>query len=163
MEEARLCCGELRIRDGELMSIPGLRGVLSVLGSAGGSSTAHFKNMEVDYRVEGEFIRLDRFRLFDATSDIYGKGSATIFSDLDLVVYPQVNKMIDLPRFLNIPVLSAIRDLFHKTVLEIRVGGTVASPRVITDLIPLPDGKKRHFVESGHAGAAERVRLKLIP
>ncbi|MEE8105256.1 MAG: AsmA-like C-terminal region-containing protein [Planctomycetota bacterium] len=154
--------GELRISDGELMSIPGLRGLLSVLGSAGGSST-HFKNMEIDYRVEGEFIRLDRFRLFDATSDIYGKGSATIFGDLDLVVYPQVNKMLDLPRFLNIPVLSTIRDLFHKTVLEIRVGGTVGSPRVITDLLPLPDGRPRHFVESGHAGAAERVRLKLIP
>ena len=145
------------------MAVPGVRQMLATLSRLAGGRRPKFKNAEIDYTVKGETIHVKRFNLSDGTKEIRTHGTVTIYRDMDLVVYPQVDKLIDLPAFLNLPVLSTITNLFHKTVLEIRLGGTIDDPQNRTNLLPLKGKAKRRFVESRHAGRAERIRPKLLP
>jgi hypothetical protein len=96
-------------------------------------------------------------------NDIFSRGTVTIYGDLDLVVEPQVTRLLDLPRLLDIPVLSTIRDLWHKTVYEIRLEGTIDSPALRLRALPFLKRTRRPFTQSPHAGRAETVRPKLLP
>jgi len=156
--------GEIRVREGELFEIPFFRTILSVLGAVTPiRARPRFRNAWIDFEIRGETIDVKRMHLSTPVSDIYGSGTASIYGDLDLVINPQVTRLIDLPRLLDIPVLSAIRNLWHRMVYEVRVVGTVQSPNLRLRALPFLKDRGRSFPASPHAAQAERIRPDLLP
>jgi hypothetical protein len=156
--------GEIRVIDAKLFRIPGLRRVLAVLSRATPLDDGpRFKRAEADFTIRGELLEVSQAHLSTDLNDIYGRGTATIYGDLDFVVEPQVTKAIDLPRFFNLPVLSTLRDLWHKTVYEIRLEGTIDSPALRLRALPFLKNTRKQFTQSPHAGRVERMRPRLLP
>ncbi|MGQ0614193.1 MAG: hypothetical protein ACT4PV_10695 [Planctomycetaceae bacterium] len=156
--------GEIRVREGELFEIPFFRTILSVLGAVTPiRARPRFRDAVIEYEIRGETIDVKRMHLSTPVSDIYGSGTASIYGDLDLVINPQVTRLIDLPRLLDIPILSTIRNLWHRMVYEVRVVGTVQSPNLRLRALPFLKDRGRSFPSSPHAAQAERIRPDLLP
>ncbi|NJN14345.1 MAG: hypothetical protein HC813_01470 [Planctomycetes bacterium] len=148
--------GEVRIRDGQLFELPGMRAILSVLGRVTPLNVPRFRTMEVDFDVNGESLGLTRFHIGTPVNDVYATGSVSIYGDLDLVIEPQVTRILDLPRLVNLPVLSTLRSLWHRAAYEIRLEGTVDSPALRLRALPFLKFTRVAFIQSPHAarGAA---------
>jgi len=155
--------GEVRIRDGQLFALPGLRAILAVLGSVTPLNVPRFRTAAVDFDVKGESLDVSRLHLGTPVNDVFARGTVSIYGDLDLVVEPLVTKVIDLPRLLNLPVLSTLRSLWHKTAYEIRLEGTVDSPALRLRALPFLKNRRVPFTQSPHAGRAERMRPPILP
>jgi len=157
--------GQIRVNQGSLFKVPGLRPILAVLSRVTPiDSEPRFTRAEADFTVAGEEIKLHYCRLSTDLNDVDADGTISIYGDLDLVVNPKVTRLIDLPRLINIPVLSTLRDLWHKVAYEIRLEGTLDSPTIRLRGLPfLRPTSHRRFTQSPHAGRAERVRPHLLP
>lgn len=157
--------GEIRVRDGALLEVPTLRTMIAVLGRVTPiKNTKRFRNADVDFELRGESIEVKRLHLSTAVSDIFGRGVVSIFGDLNLVIEPQVNRVLDLPRFLNLPVLSSIRNLWHRTVYEVRLVGTIDSPSLRLRALPFLKVRERLAVtQARHAAQAQSIRPRILP
>jgi hypothetical protein len=157
--------GQIRLREGQLFRVPGMRSIIATLNRVTPLQTnSRFRTAEVDFTVGGETFDVRRLHFATATNDVYCNGRVSVYGDLDLVVKPQVTRMLDLPRWINIPVLSTLLNLWHKTAYEIRLEGTIRSPNL--RLRPFPFLKRKPgqpFTQSAHAGRAGRLRPGLLP
>jgi len=155
---------EVRITEGRLLQIPGLRMVLGVLGRvAPFGESPRFNTAVLDVNVRGESLEVERLHLSTAVNDIHGYGLMTIHGDLDLLIFPQVTKAIDLPRFLDVPFLSAIGNAWFKNVNEIRIEGTIGSPALRRRALPILKSAPKSFTQSPHANFPRRVRPRVLP
>ncbi len=155
--------GEVRVKEGQLFAVPGIRRFLAVLARAAPLEGPRFERAEVDFRIEGESILIDKLHVADNLNDIYGRGTVSIYGDLDLVIEPQVTRLLDLPRFINLPLLSTLRDLWHRTAYEIRMRGTIDSPALKLRALPFLRRTRKPFTQSPHAGRTRRVRPRVLP
>ncbi len=155
--------GRLLIRDAQLFKIPGIRSILAVLTPATPLRGPRFRRAEADFRIEGETIHVDRYHLSTKINDVKGKGTVSIYGDLDLVVEPQVTRLIDVTRMLDIPLLSVLRNLWHRAVYEIRVEGTLKSPDLRLRALPFLKRSRRRLTQSAHAGTVRRIRPRILP
>jgi hypothetical protein len=156
--------GSIQVREGQLFRLPTLRTILAVLGRVAplGFEATSFKNAEVRFDIDGETFRVHRLHLSTKMNDIYCRGTVSLYGDLDLDVKPQVTKMIDLPRLINIPVLSSLRNLWHRTVYEIRMEGTIDSPTLSLRALPFLKREHTPFIQSAHAGHVLRMRPSIL-
>ncbi len=155
--------GEVRIRDGQLFALPGMRAILAVLGSVTPLNVPRFRTAAVDFDVKGETLEIDPLHLGTAVNDVFARGTVSLYGDIDLVIEPLVTKVIDLPRLLNLPVLSTLRGIWHRTAYEIRLEGTVDSPALRLRALPFLKNRRVPFTQSPHAGRAERMRPPILP
>ena len=156
--------GQIRVNEGSLFRVPGLRPILAVLSRVTPlDNEPRFNRAEADFTVTGEQIDLHHCRLSTNLNDVDAEGKISIYGDLDLVVEPKVTRLIDLPRIINIPVLSTLRDLWHRVAYEIRLEGTLDSPAIRLRALPFMKSSGRPFTQSAHAGRPGRVRPRLLP
>jgi len=155
--------GTLRVRDGQLFKIPGLRSILAVLARATPLDGPRFERAETEFRIEGETIHVERYHLSTRINDVKGRGTVSVYGDLDLVVEPQVTRLIDVPRLLDIPVLSVLRNLWHRAVYEFRLQGTISSPDLRIRALPFLKRSPRRLPQSAHAGSVRRIRPRVLP
>ena len=156
--------GQIRVSEGSLFRVPGLRPILAVLSRVTPlDNEPRFTRAEADFTAAGEEITLHHCRLSTNLNDVDAEGTISIYGDLDLIVQPKVTRLIDLPRLINIPVLSTLRDLWHKVAYEIRLEGTLDSPTIRLRGLPFLKSTRRPFTQSPHAGRPERVRPHLLP
>ena len=113
--------------------------------------------------IEGETLNVERLHLSTAVNDIYGYGRMTIYGDLDLLVFPQITRVIDLPRIVNVPFLSAITNAWFKTVNELRIEGTIDSPALRRRALPFLKKDPRAFTQSPNANYPRRARPRVLP
>jgi len=155
---------EIRVTEGKLLQVPGLRSVLGVLGRvAPFGESPRFKDAAIDMEIEGETLNVERLHLSTAVNDIYGYGRMTVYGDLDLLVFPQVTRVIDLPRIVNVPFLSAITNAWFKTVNELRIEGTIDSPALRRRPLPFLKKDPRAFTQSPNANHPRRARPRVLP
>jgi len=154
---------QVRVENGQLFRVPGLRRILSVLSRVTPIKDKRFERAEADLKIRGEEIEVEKFSFSTDLNDVRGSGTASIYGDLDLVVKPQVTRAIDLPRLLNIPVLSSILNLWHATVYEIRLEGTIDSPALRLRALPFLGKPRPRATQTPHAGRAERMRPRILP
>lgn len=157
--------GQIRLREGQLFRVPGMRSIIATLNRVTPLQTnSRFRTAEVDFTVGGETFDVRRLHFSTATNDVYCNGRVSVYGDLDLVVKPQVTRMLDLPRWINIPVLSTLLNLWHKTAYEIRLEGTIRSPNLRLRALPFLRGDpEQPFTQSAHAGRAGRMRPGILP
>lgn len=156
---------DVKVTEGQLFKIPGLRQLVSLLARVTPfeDSGGRFKEAVAKIRVEGETLHVDNIRLYTAVSDVYMHGTMSFFGDLDLVIKPQVTRIIDLPRLFNVPVLSALLNLWHKIAYEIRLEGTVGSPALRINGLPWLKKHRTPFIQTPHAGKIRRMRPRVLP
>ncbi|MHC4934171.1 MAG: translocation/assembly module TamB domain-containing protein, partial [Planctomycetota bacterium] len=157
--------GEIKVREGQLFKLPILRTILSIVSRVAplGGDAPRFKHAQVIFDIEGETFQVRKFHLGTNSNDVYGYGTVTLYGDMNLVVEPQVTKYIDLPRLINIPVLSTLRNLLHRTVYQIRMEGTIDSPALRLRGLPFLRREHKPFTQSTHAGRVQRIRPSILP
>jgi hypothetical protein len=156
--------GQVRVTEGQLFKIPGMRSILAVIGRVTPlNDEVRFREAEVEFDLDGELFRIHSYLLSTPVNDIRGRGTISLYGDLDLVVEPQVTRLIDLPRLVNVPVLSALRNLVHRTIYAIRLEGTVDSPAIRLQAFPFVKREQKRYVQSAHAGRVERMRPRILP
>jgi len=155
---------EVRITEGQLLKVPGLRSVLGVLGRVVPfGESPRFKTAEIDLDIDGETFEVAQLHLSTDVNDIYGFGFVNIYGDLDLLIFPQVTKVIDLPRLANLPFLSTIANAWFKNVNEIRIEGTLDSPALRRRALPMFKKKPKAFTQSAHGNHPRTVRPRVLP
>lgn len=155
---------ELRITEGQLLKVPGLRNVLGVLGRVVPlGDRPRFKTAEIDLDIDGETFDVEQLHLSTDINDIYGFGEINVYGDLNLLIFPQVTKMIDLPRIADVPFLSAIGNAWFKNVNEIRLEGTIDSPTLRRRALPMFKKEPKAFTQSAHANYPRVVRPRVLP
>ena len=158
--------GWIEIAEGQLFRVPGLRSFLTALGRVTPiRDTPRFKEATVKFEVESENLLIEKLRLSTALNDINAYGTVSIYGDLNLKIEPQITRLIDLPRLVNIPVLSTLADLWHRTVYGIRMRGTIDSPDLVIQPLPFiaRESDSKPFTQSPHAGYAKRMRPRVLP
>ncbi|MEM8884770.1 MAG: AsmA-like C-terminal region-containing protein [Planctomycetota bacterium] len=155
---------ELRITEGQLLKVPGLRNLLGVVGRVVPfGDRPRFKQCDIDLDIRGETFDVQRLHLSTNVNDIYGFGRMTLYGDLELLIFPQVTRAIDLPRLANVPFLSAIGNAWFKNVNEIRVEGTIDSPVLRRRALPAFKKDPKPFTQSPHAIDPQRARPRVLP
>ncbi len=155
---ARRGAGFVRLRDANLYELPVVVALLSVLSLKTPDRTA-FSQADIDYRIDGDQILLDRIDLAGNAITLKGRGWANFQQEISLDFYSLVGR-----DELQIPVLRYVLAEASKRILEIRVAGTLSQPEVQGTAFPeLDETLRRLFPELGRRSAdaaASSVRLR---
>ena len=148
----------MRLRDANLYELPVVVALLSVLSLKTPDRTA-FSQVDIDYRIDGDQILLDRIDLAGNAITLKGRGWANFQQEISLDFYSLVGR-----DELQIPVLRYVLAEASKRILEIRVAGTLSQPEVQGTAFPeLDETLRRLFPELGRRSAdaaASSVRLR---
>ncbi len=141
--------GIVRLREANLYEVPVVVALLSVLSLKSPDRTA-FEKADIDFRIEGDQVRLDRIDLIGNAITLKGRGWANFQQEILLNFYSIVGR-----DEYQIPVLRYVLAEASKRILEIQVAGTLADPRIQRTAFPeLDDTLRILFPELGRRGAA---------
>ncbi len=145
---ARRGSGVVRLREASLYELPVVVALLSVLSLKSPDRTA-FEQADIDFRVEGDQILLDRIDLVGNAITLKGRGWANFQQEILLDFYSLVGR-----DEYQIPLLRYVLAEASKRILEIRVAGTLSDPRVQGTAFPeLDETLRRLFPELGRLAA----------
>ncbi len=155
----------VRVREGQLFEVPVLGKLITLLARVTpiGEEGSRFTDAVADVSVHGDLLKVRRLHLFTATNDVLLSGRVSLYGDLDLDVRPQVTRLLDLPRLIDIPVLSSIVNLWHEIAYEIRLEGTIGSPALRLRALPWLSKRPPPLIQSPHAGRVKRLRPRVLP
>ena len=155
----------VRVREGQLFEVPVLGKLITLLARVTpiGEEGSRFTDAVADVSVHGELLKVRRLHLSTATNDVLLSGRVTLYGDLDLDVRPQVTRLLDIPRLIDIPVLSSIVNLWHEIAYEIRLEGTIGSPALRLRGLPWLSKRPPPLIQSPHAGRVKRLRPRVLP
>ena len=103
-----------------------------------------FSSSDIDFRVNGEVIHLDRIDFSGDVVSLKGKGWMDLNRQIDLDFYALVGR-----EEFQLPFVKALLAQASKSILLIQVVGTVDQPQVIRKPLPdLDETLQRIFPES---------------
>jgi len=120
--------GNVRLRDADLYEIPLMVQMLKLLSVRSPDSTA-FTTSDIDFRLQGDDVLLDRIDLTGDAISLKGRGRLAEQKQIDLLFYTQVGRRD----------IQAIRSLIAEAspnFLLIQVTGTIDQPSVTKTAFP---------------------------
>jgi len=135
--------GEIRLREADVYELPVMARLLSVLrlGTPDGPA---FTSSDIDFRVNGEQIYLDRIDFSGDVLGLKGKGWMDLNRQVDLEFYALVGR-----EEFQLPLVKALLARASKSILLIQVVGTADQPQVIRKPLPeLDETLQRIFPET---------------
>lgn len=126
--------GAIRLFDADIYEIPVMLALLKLLSIRRPDTTA-FTSSEIDFRVQGEHVYLDRVNFNGDAISLKGSGEMDLQRRIDLKFYSLVG-----PGELNIPIVRAVVRQAAKQLLLIHVTGTLDQPQLTRDPLPLLKG-----------------------
>lgn len=94
--------------------------------------TTAFTSSEIDFRVQGEHVYLDRINFNGDAVSLKGRGEMDLERRINLKFYSLVG-----PGELNLPIVRAVVRQASKQLLLIHVTGTLDQPQLTRDPLPL--------------------------
>jgi len=123
--------GHVRLRDADIYELPVMVQLLKVLSIRQPDKTA-FTSSDLDFRIEGDHILLDRFDFHGDAVGLKGVGSVNLDGHIDsMEFYTLVGRAA-----MNIPVIQPMLGEASRQLLEIRVWGTLDNPQVRRQALP---------------------------
>ncbi len=123
--------GQMRLREANVYQLPVMARLLNVLSLRDPDGTT-FTSSDIDFRVNGEQVYLDRIDFAGDVLSMKGKGWMDLNRQIDLDFYALVGREES-----PLPLVKALLAEASKSILLIQVVGTVDQPQVIRK--PLPD------------------------
>jgi hypothetical protein len=122
--------GSLAISDADVYELPVMISLLKILSIRAPDRNA-FSTADMDYRIEGEHMYLDRIDFNGDAISLRGKGEMDFQSNVKLNFYTRVGQAeVDLP---------VVRQIFRgasEQFLQIYVGGTLQNPEIRREAFP---------------------------
>jgi hypothetical protein len=135
--------GQVRLREADVYQLPVMARLLSVLSLRDPDNTA-FTSSDIDFRVNGEQIYLDRIDFSGDVLSLKGKGWMDLSRQINLDFYALVGR-----EEFQLPLVKALLAEASKSILLIQVVGTVDQPQVIRKALPeLDETLQRIFPET---------------
>jgi hypothetical protein len=123
--------GHVRLRDADIYELPVMVQLLKVLSIRRPDKTA-FTSSDLDFRVEGDHVLLDRFDFHGDAVGLKGVGSVNLDGHIDsMEFYTLVGRAA-----MNIPVIQPMLGEASRQLLVIRVWGTLDNPQVRRQALP---------------------------
>lgn len=134
--------GAVRLRNASLYELPVVVALLSVVSLKTPDRSA-FSQADIDFRIEGDQLQLDRIDLVGNAITLKGRGWANFDQEIRLNFYSLVGR-----DEYQVPFLRNVLAAASKQILEIQVAGTLSQPRVQQTAFPeLDDTLKLLFPE----------------
>jgi hypothetical protein len=144
--------GAIRLFEADIYEIPVMLALLKLLSIRQPDTTA-FTNSEIDFRVQGEHVYLDRINFYGDAVSLKGSGEMDLDRRIDLKFYTLVGR-----GELDMPVVRAVLRTASKQLLLIHVTGTLDDPQLTRDPLPLLKGTLEQIFPEA-AGGSPLVRL----
>ena len=135
--------GQVRLREADVYQLPVMARLLSVLSLRDPDDTA-FTSSDIDFRINGEQIYLDRIDFSGDVLSLKGKGWMDLNRQINLNFYALVGR-----EEFQLPLVKTLLAEASKSILLIQVEGTVDQPQVIRKALPdLDETLQRIFPEA---------------
>ena len=122
--------GTVRLRDADIYELPLMIALLKILSIRPPDQTA-FSRSDIDYRIQGEHIYLDRINFNGDAISLLGKGEMDFNSAIRLTFHAIVGR-----GDVEIPVLKQLLGQASQQIMLIRVDGNLHNPRTRKELFP---------------------------
>jgi len=122
--------GQVQIRDANILEVPLLVGMLKVLRNKTPDTTA-FNHSDIEFRIEGRHIYLDKLDFLGDAVSFLGKGETNFDQQLNLVFYGIVGR-----NEIRFPLFQYVIKEAGKQFMQLYVDGTLANPQVHTQAFP---------------------------
>jgi len=122
--------GQVKLRDADLYELPAMIVLLKLLSIQRPDRTA-FTNSNIDFRIEGDDLALDRIDFSGDVISLKGKGRLNDQRQLDLKFYPLVGR-----EERHLPIIRPLLGETGREVMLIAVTGTLDQPEIRR--IPFP-------------------------
>jgi hypothetical protein len=122
--------GHISLRDADLFQLPVLVALLKTLSGRPPSTTA-FNTGDVDFRIEGEHVYLNRIDCKGDAISLRGKGELNLDRSIKLTFYTVVGH-----DDVRVPILDKLGAGASQQILLIHVGGTLDEPLTRRELFP---------------------------
>lgn len=123
--------GAIRLFEADIYEIPVMLALLKLLSIRQPDTTA-FTSSEIDFRVQGEHVYLDRINFNGDAVSLKGSGEMDLERRINLKFYSLVG-----PGELNLPVVRAVVRQASRQLLLIHVTGSLDQPQLTRDPLPL--------------------------
>ncbi len=144
--------GAIRLFEADIYEIPVMLALLKLLSIRQPDTTA-FTNSEIDFRVQGEHVYLDRVNFYGDAVSLKGSGEMDLDRHIDLKFYSLVGR-----GELDLPIVRAVVRQASKQLLLIHVTGTLDEPQLTRDPLPLlKDTLEQIFPEAAGGQAFTRL------
>lgn len=142
--------GQLRLREADIYELPVMAQLLSKV-NPNPPETTGFTSADVDFRIQGEQIYMDRVDFIGDILSLKGNGWMDLNRQVNLEFYALVGR-----EEFQLPVIRTLLAEASRNILLIQVKGTLDNPDVIKKPLPeLDDTLQRLFPETA-ARAASR-------
>jgi len=126
--------GAIRLFEADIYEIPVMLAMLKLLSIRQPDTTA-FTSSEIDFRVQGEHVYLDRVNFNGDAVSLKGNGEMDLAQRINLNFYSLVGS-----GELNIPVVRTVLRQASRQLLLIHVTGTLEQPQLTREPLPLLRG-----------------------
>ncbi len=145
--------GQVRLREADIYELPVMVQLLKVLSLRQPDTTA-FTSSDVDFRVQGEQLYLDRIDFSGDAISLKGKGWMDLNRQINLDFYALLGR-----HELQLPVIRTLLAEASRNILSIQVVGDIDAPKVNKKALPeLDETLQRLFPE-----AAARTAVPQLP
>jgi len=122
--------GNVKITEANIYELPVLVGMLKVLRNSTPDSTA-FNQCDVDFRIQGRHIDLDKLNFLGDAVSLYGNGYMNFDQQLKLTFHGAVGR-----NDLRIPFVKNVFANASQQIMQMYVDGTVSNPQIRTQAFP---------------------------
>lgn len=122
--------GRIRLRDADVYELPVMVAMIKVLSVRAPDSTA-FTDGDIDYRVEGHHVYLDRINVKGDAISLLGRGEANLDRQIKLNFYTVVGR-----DEWQLPIVRPLLGEASRQMMQIRVDGTLDDPQVKPEAFP---------------------------
>ncbi|HVX16378.1 MAG TPA: AsmA-like C-terminal region-containing protein [Pirellulales bacterium] len=131
--------GSVRLRDADLFELPVMVALLKPLSGRLPDTTA-FNTADVDFRIEGEHIYLNKVNCNGDAVSLRGGGEMGFDRTVQLSFYAVVGRG-DAP----FPILDKVVSAASQQIMQIDVSGTLDNPTTRNRVFPYVEGARRSF------------------
>jgi hypothetical protein len=122
--------GRIRLREADVYELPVMVAMLKVLSVRAPDSTA-FTDGDIDYRVEGNHVYLDRINVKGDAISLLGRGEANLDRQIKLNFYTVVGR-----DEWQIPIVRPLLGEASRHMMQILVDGSLDNPQVKPEAFP---------------------------
>jgi len=134
--------GRVSLRDANIYQLPLMISLLKILSIRQPDTTA-FSQSDIEYRIQGNHIYLDRIDFNGDAISLLGRGEMNFESQILLTFHAVVGRAQ-----LNLPVLRDVVGGASEQIMSIHVGGTLQDPQVRREAFPAVN-KALQFLKAG--------------
>lgn len=123
--------GQVQLRDANVYELPQMVSLLTILSFKPPDTNA-FSSSDIDFRIAGEHIYLDRIDFRGDAISLEGRGEMNFASDVDLRFHAMVGR-----NEWNVPIISDVFRAASPQIMQIHVDGKLSNPGINRDHFPV--------------------------